>query len=119
PNNCMQTTLIIKMGPQLLQKLTSFSASIREIAFLSYKSEVSLAPIGYPQNIPSMTGMAPTPEILNKACIIPEKIVCTMVNINLLSSIKLVMTIKGNNDGIILLYQNTNPNLHALKTFVG
>ena len=55
---------IMKIGPELLLKQSILCASDLLILFSLYRSQVNLAPRGYPDNIPQTMGKAPFPLIL-------------------------------------------------------
>ena len=58
------TVAVINIGPGLLQNDIIHCASSFVINFLSYKSAVILAPVGYPAKSPMISGKAPHPFTL-------------------------------------------------------
>ena len=104
----------IKRGPELLVKANNLSASSLVNTSFSFKLTITFAPAGYPQTIPIINAIAPSPGTLNNFPIIFFKYFPAIYIIFVLHKSS-VATKKGNKLGTTDVIHRASPYLAASK----
>lgn len=118
PINDTPTKPNMNKGPELFVNAVSLCASTGVISPLKSKSEVILAPIGYPDVIPNIQANAPLPETLNNFSIGYDKIVPAKLTSPRLINM-FVPIINGRRDGNALLNHKISPSFDASTISLG
>lgn len=95
----------MKIGPAVLQNVSSREASALVSLFSKYNSDVIFAPVGYPEIHPKARAKALEPGRLNRGLMIGTRIILISSTKGVTLS-KFIQIKNGNNDGITLFAHN-------------